>query len=89
MSQLATSPKTSFGSASDNIHAAVGDALSRSSYATLGLVDYDVDGDHVVLRGNVRSYFLKQMAQALVQRLAGVRRVENRLVVARPAAACI
>lgn len=86
-SPLQTSPGTHTAAPVDPVHAAVGDALSQSSYATLSLVGYDVDGDHVVLRGEVTSYYLKQMAQALVQRLAGVRRVDNRLVVARPAAA--
>jgi osmotically-inducible protein OsmY len=89
MSPLASSSKVSSHSAPRFTLDAVGDALSQSSYATLGLVEYEVDGDDVVLRGEVPSYHLKQMAQAVVQRLAGVRRVDNRLSVTRPAAACL
>lgn len=86
---LKTSPRPSANTHCDHVRAAVGDALRQSSYATLSLVRYDVEGDYVVLRGEVTSYYLKQMAQAIVQRLSGVRRVDNRLVVARPAAACL
>jgi osmotically-inducible protein OsmY len=92
MSLLASSPKASVRSAceaSKITHTAVGDALSQSSYATLGLVEYEIEGDHVVLRGEVPSYYLKQMAQAVVQRLAGVGRVDNRLSVSRPAGSCL
>lgn len=87
MSRLASSAKATSRPPSNLSHAAVGDALSQSSYATLGLVEYEVDGDHVVLHGEVPSYHLKQVAQAVVQRLAGVGRVENRLSVTWHAAA--
>jgi osmotically-inducible protein OsmY len=61
----------------------VADALFRSGYATLTFVDYDVLEDRVVLHGRVASYHLKQVAQALVQRVPGVSRVDNLLVVQR------
>ena len=36
---------------------------------------------HVVLKGHVRSYFQKQMAQEAIRRVDGVQRIENMLEV--------
>jgi osmotically-inducible protein OsmY len=36
---------------------------------------------HVLLQGNVRSFFEKQMAQEAIRRVDGVQRIENRLEV--------
>jgi hypothetical protein len=61
--------------------AAIGDCLFASRYADLAFVDYELQGDRVVLCGTVPSYQLKQVAQALVMRIVGAGRVVNRLVV--------
>jgi osmotically-inducible protein OsmY len=36
---------------------------------------------HVVLKGNVRSFFEKQMAQEAIRRIDGVQMIDNRLEV--------
>ena len=36
---------------------------------------------HVVLKGNVRSFFQKQMAQEAIRRIDGVQRIDNLLEV--------
>jgi osmotically-inducible protein OsmY len=54
-----------------------------SGYASLLFVDYEVEQDRVVLRGRVPTYHLKQIAQSVIQRVPGVSRVDNRLVVQR------
>ncbi len=57
-------------------------SLNDSGYAALSYVDSRVSGDgEVVLEGSVPTYHLKQLAQAVAQRVAGVRRIENRLAV--------
>jgi osmotically-inducible protein OsmY len=59
----------------------VSDALFAARNVDLAFVDFGVSGDCVVLYGSVPSYRLKQLAQVVVMRVAGVGRVENRLVV--------
>ena len=44
----------------------------------------EADGGQVVLRGLVRSFYQKQMAQEAVLNLDGVHRVENELEVGGP-----
>jgi osmotically-inducible protein OsmY len=59
-------------------------SLADSGYAALGLVDCRSAGDAIILKGSVPTYHLKQLAQVIVQRVEGVRRVVNRLDVRRP-----
>lgn len=59
-------------------------SLVDSGYAALGMVDCRSAGDAIILKGNVPTYHLKQLAQAFVQRVDGVGRVVNRLDVRRP-----
>ncbi len=54
---------------------------SKSYRAMQGVSCQCVDGV-LILRGLVTSYFLKQIAQEAVARLAGVRLVENQIEVA-------
>jgi hypothetical protein len=63
------------------ILAAVADCLFASRYADLAFVDCELHGNRVVLSGSVPSYRLKQVAQALVMRVVGAGRVDNRLAV--------
>jgi osmotically-inducible protein OsmY len=56
-------------------------ALRASGYAALALDHCDERDGEVVLKGNVPSYYLKQLAQSFVQRVVGAARVENRIAV--------
>lgn len=58
--------------------------LADSGYAALCCVECQVRDDSVVLEGSVPSYHLKQMAQTLARRVAGVGRIVNLLAVSRP-----
>jgi osmotically-inducible protein OsmY len=66
---------------SKELRAAAAASLFHSGYTALSRIGCDVLGDRIILQGSVPSYHLKQMAQATVQRVAGVGRVENRLAV--------
>lgn len=59
-------------------------SLSSVGYAALSRIDCEVDYGRIILAGSVSSYHLKQMAQVAALRVAGVHRVENRVVVATP-----
>jgi osmotically-inducible protein OsmY len=59
-------------------------SLHQSGYAALAFVACHVQGDAIVLDGSVPTYHLKQLAQAIVRRVDGVRRIDNRLEVRRP-----
>jgi hypothetical protein len=56
--------------------------LRRSSYPGLRHVSCEHEGNVLVLRGHVSSYYLKQLAQELVRALAGGGRVVNMVEVA-------
>ncbi len=44
-------------------------------------VQVEAADGHVVLKGNVRSFFEKQMAQEAIRRIDGVQMIENQLEV--------
>jgi osmotically-inducible protein OsmY len=56
-------------------------ALRNSGYQSLSRVSCEIRGGKVVLTGEVPSYYVKQLAQTIVQRLVFVEHVENRLEV--------
>lgn len=56
---------------------AVLSALHQSEHPALRHVEVAVEGDHVLLRGWVPSYYLKQCAQVAAMKVAGVRTVHN------------
>jgi osmotically-inducible protein OsmY len=56
--------------------------LRRSGYSPLEGVACDARGGSVRLLGRLPSYYLKQMAQAIVAEVEGVRLVVNRIEVA-------
>jgi hypothetical protein len=58
-------------------------SLHDSGYAALAFVGCEASGDRIILHGSVPSYHLKQLAQSIVARAVGGRRVENRLAVRR------
>ena len=59
--------------------------LRRSGYLALRDVSCDVQGGTARLRGHLPTYYLKQMAQATVTQVEGVRRVVNLIEVIVPA----
>ncbi len=61
----------------DQVHC----ALNSSPYLMPSDVSVRADEGCVELRGNVASFFQKQMAQELIRRLDGVERVDNHLCV--------
>jgi osmotically-inducible protein OsmY len=58
-------------------------ALQACGYAALGSVRIEVSRGTVILRGNLPSYHLKQVAQTLTRQVPGVGTVENAITVTR------
>ena len=56
--------------------------LHRTGYLDLRTVDLELIDGQLTLRGNVPSYFLKQVAQSAVAGTSGVNSIVNELVVA-------
>jgi osmotically-inducible protein OsmY len=63
------------------LHMLVDEALSQSPYFARRGVQVETQEGEVVLRGTVRSYYHKQMAQEILRRVDGVQRIENQLEV--------
>ena len=61
---------------------AVVHALDHTGHRIHRLVRVTVLNRHVILRGVVPSYYLKQLAQTAVLAIPGIRRLRNELVVA-------
>ncbi|HEY6565446.1 MAG TPA: BON domain-containing protein [Pirellulaceae bacterium] len=59
-------------------------ALRRTTQLTRHKFQFETSDGHVVVKGIVKSYFQKQMAQEVIRRVDGVDRVENRLEVVFP-----
>jgi len=55
--------------------------LDSLGYRDLALLDYEVLAGRVIIRGVVRSYYLKQMAQEAVRQVPGVKGIRNLTVV--------
>ncbi len=66
----------------EELYEAIVESLQSCGYRQLSDVDVWVHRGHVLLQGCVSSYYMKQLAQASVLRLAGVERLENEMVVA-------
>jgi osmotically-inducible protein OsmY len=57
------------------------DALLTNPHVPSRQVQIEAADGRVVLRGNVKSFFQKQMAQEAVRRVDGVERIDNLLEV--------
>jgi hypothetical protein len=77
------SPKDQEDSPQRQIQEAAQAALRSSGYRAVARLKCDVLEGTIVLSGTVSSYYYKQIAQAVVLRLASVDRVENLIVVRR------
>jgi osmotically-inducible protein OsmY len=71
----------------------LGELASRVEQALAGCLAlaryelaFDVEPVAVTLRGQVTSYYHKQLAQESLQRVAGVRAIRNEIKVCRPTA---
>jgi osmotically-inducible protein OsmY len=53
--------------------------LKQSAYQSVRQVNCEFDQGVLTLRGDVRSFFHKQVAQQLVVGLAGVERIDNQI----------
>ena len=62
----------------------VQDVIDHNPYLSRRKLRCETDKGHVVLRGTVRSYFQKQMAQESVRKIDGIVSIENNLVVEMP-----
>jgi osmotically-inducible protein OsmY len=62
----------------------VGSAITTSPYLGRRQLRFETDGGRVILKGVVKTYFQKQMAQEVVRRVEGVERVDNNLEVHWP-----
>jgi len=65
---------------------AVRRALYETGYAPLFNVECVSQGPTVILRGQVPTYYLKQVAQSVAVRLCGTTQVENQIEVGNPSA---
>jgi osmotically-inducible protein OsmY len=61
----------------DRIH----DALTTNPYVPSRQLQVEANEGRVVLKGNVRSFFQKQMAQEAILRVDGVETIDNLLEV--------
>jgi osmotically-inducible protein OsmY len=57
-------------------------ALEQNPYVRQRDLRFETEQGHVTLRGVVRTYFQKQMAQEAIRRVDGVEEIHNELEVA-------
>jgi hypothetical protein len=67
---------------SETVASSALDRLHQSPYRGLRSVGLDVSGNTMVLTGEVRTFFLKQMAQHLLGEFCGTWEIRNNLRVA-------
>jgi len=64
-----------------NLRALVHNTLSRSPYFAGRNFEVDFRENDVILRGVVRTYYQKQLAQELVRKIEGVHQIDNQIEV--------
>jgi osmotically-inducible protein OsmY len=69
------------------VEAEIESALKRSAELDASRIKVEVDGDKVILRGSVHSYFEREEAERAAWRAPGVRTVDNRIEVGAVAVA--
>jgi osmotically-inducible protein OsmY len=65
----------------NDLRGVVESALARSLYFSGKNLRFEVHEDGVVLRGTVRSYYHKQLAQESLKSISGVARIHNEIEV--------
>ena len=63
------------------LHDRIHDALMTNPHVPSHQVLVEAEGGRIVLKGNVTSFFQKQMAQEVVRRVDGVQQINNLLQV--------
>jgi osmotically-inducible protein OsmY len=69
------------------VKAAIESALKRSAEVDANQIKVETDGDKVILRGSVRSWYEREEAERAAWRAPGVRSVDNRILIGTVAAA--
>jgi osmotically-inducible protein OsmY len=69
------------------VKAKIEEALKRSAEVDASHITVETEGDKVILKGTVRSWFEREEAERAAWRAPGVRKVDNRIVVSASAAA--
>ena len=69
------------------VKAKIEEALKRSAEVDASHITVETEGDKVILKGTVRSWFEREEAERAAWRAPGVRKVDNRIVVSTSAAA--
>ena len=69
------------------VKAEIEEALKRSAEVDANHITVETEGDKVILKGTVRSWFEREEAERAAWRAPGVRKVDNRIVVSASAAA--
>jgi osmotically-inducible protein OsmY len=64
-----------------DLHAHVHFALSQNPFVRLRDVQFEIHRQDVVLRGAVKTYYQKQMAQESLRRVKGIGAISNELTV--------
>jgi osmotically-inducible protein OsmY len=59
----------------------VRDVLRATGHGCLRAVEVTIDGQMVVLRGTLPSYYLKQLSQEAVLNVSGVKQIRNEIAV--------
>lgn len=68
-------------SASSTLLTRIDQAIIGSPHLSGQRLLVETESDTVVVRGQVETYYQKQMAQEIVRRIEGVQKVDNRLEV--------
>jgi osmotically-inducible protein OsmY len=69
------------------VKTAIEDALKRSAEVDANRIKVETDGEKVILRGTVRSWFEREEAERAAWAAPGVRSVDNRITIGTAAAA--
>lgn len=81
MIQLTSTSLDSSSSLTESIVALAESRLLHSGYRVLQQVHCEYESGVLTLRGQVPSFYMKQMAQTLVKPLGGLAAIDNRIVV--------
>ena len=64
-----------------DLHAHVHFVLSKNPFVGLRDVQFEIDQQDVILKGAVKTYYQKQMAQESLRGVQGIRAISNQLTV--------
>lgn len=86
MSEVSAHPKSRAAAVSNSrlfdtreAEAAIQSALSQTGYGELRRLQVECSPDAVTISGRVPTYYLKQLAQSVIQDVPGISRVRNEI----------